>query len=1201
MNVRQVAFLLFASVGLWSISATVDAQQLQIRGPKSNTAEFSGTTYGPVVPEDTLWRIASRYRQNKNLSVYQVMQAIYQLNPDAFEDQNFNHLVDGSILKLPSERYVARIDPKAAQMKAEQDDSAWRAFTKGETQQVNVKTSQEAASKDDLTETKQVIEEKLSALDAEQNRQFTAIRQQFAESIESVQTLLNENRKLVDRLDAVDTEIGSLRGRVDEELQVQMDQMLALQNELLAISREAENQRKAEMQSSGFAWLTDPLFLILLSVLFTISLLGAFAMWLIRRKRPETESGPILDENHAAILEQSDEMDDLADALTNELSEELEDSDDDLFGEDDLLDDVLSEELEESLDETGEDSFEAFDDLDDDSLDPVIEESKDEIAEGDSVLEDDLDNLFDEEDLLADIGDELTEGESDAKADSTAEQDSEQGAEEDELDLAESNQDDTADDEIDGLGELPDLDSDTPEDKVEQSESTVEDSAKATESSTPEIKPPVIDDEPDKPEISIDELLEQPQTEQEVDSIVSDNSDLMNEEMLQNIDKEIHQQNAQLDNITDELLNEIEQLEQMGGMLDEEPETLEEPTPAESQMGIQELDSLTENLDEEDLVEDVIDDDSEELDIADELFDAIEEDEVEQDVIEQDVDESVNPSEDPQDLDNGAETPLDDSQVEDETLSQDVDEPVNPSEDVQAPENGADTPLDESQLEDEVLNQDVKAAVNPSEDVQAPENGAETPLDESQVEDEVLSQDVDEPVNPSEDAQAPENGADTPLDESQVEDEVLSQDVDDIDDLLNQENVEDNSVESLSADELLAEFENDKSEKIDELTESGSALPPEPEDVQSELADVLNEAEEPLEIEETQGVQDPTEEQNLVDSPETVDEQETAVDLTTEQNSENKVEQIQSDEIEDLDKALDEFEQEVVSEATSFDVEIGDDNFTPSEDSDDMQLEQIIPIDKEDDIEKVLSDFDEEIPSIDDIDSLSGEGSDGFDDADLDEALKAFDEDYLAEQDNLVEKQSTDKSENVELDDLPGLGDWLSSEEAEESNSLNELEKTSFDELLDSIDTTEDNPKDLPSIDDENTLSNVDSGLDFDALLNDADMTASPQQTPSDQQSEDDFLDVDDLINESIEAEGTQEIDKELNLAAAFESYAGFGEADEVDVDGDNGIGAKLDLAQAYLETDDIDAAKELLEEVISKGDESQRLEAQELLTKLAE
>ncbi len=78
---------------------TVDAQERAtfLKGPKDATDQYSGLEYGPIDANDTLWRIAERYRQNNNLSVYQVMTAIYELNPNAFENGNLNLLVDGGI------------------------------------------------------------------------------------------------------------------------------------------------------------------------------------------------------------------------------------------------------------------------------------------------------------------------------------------------------------------------------------------------------------------------------------------------------------------------------------------------------------------------------------------------------------------------------------------------------------------------------------------------------------------------------------------------------------------------------------------------------------------------------------------------------------------------------------------------------------------------------------------------------------------------------------------------------------------------------------------------------------------------------------------------------------------------------------------------------------------------------------------------
>ena len=67
------------------VSDPVSAQTTPLRGPKNATDQFSGAVYGPIDSQDTLWRIANRYRQNQNLTIYQVMVAIYELNPDAFE------------------------------------------------------------------------------------------------------------------------------------------------------------------------------------------------------------------------------------------------------------------------------------------------------------------------------------------------------------------------------------------------------------------------------------------------------------------------------------------------------------------------------------------------------------------------------------------------------------------------------------------------------------------------------------------------------------------------------------------------------------------------------------------------------------------------------------------------------------------------------------------------------------------------------------------------------------------------------------------------------------------------------------------------------------------------------------------------------------------------------------------------------------
>ncbi|MFQ3234521.1 MAG: pilus assembly protein FimV, partial [Paraglaciecola sp.] len=120
MNLRKLVILLIASLSfnLTSSAFAADFQQVRIKGPKDADSQYSGVTYGPIVASDTLWAIASKYQPDIDASIYQVMQAIFELNPDSFERKNINLLIDGTILRLPSQRYISRVNKKQAIDKA---------------------------------------------------------------------------------------------------------------------------------------------------------------------------------------------------------------------------------------------------------------------------------------------------------------------------------------------------------------------------------------------------------------------------------------------------------------------------------------------------------------------------------------------------------------------------------------------------------------------------------------------------------------------------------------------------------------------------------------------------------------------------------------------------------------------------------------------------------------------------------------------------------------------------------------------------------------------------------------------------------------------------------------------------------------------------------------------------------------------------
>jgi pilus assembly protein FimV len=566
MNLRKIAIQLLIVLNFISVIPAANSQQGNVRGPKNSSPRYSepqlqiqpGTksdTYGPIVSSDTLWQISRNYRPNSSLSVYQVMQAIYEINPDAFEQQNINLLKDGSILKMPSEAYIFNVNNRQAQQKAQLDILSFKS-------NISNKLIEQTSNAAALEQTKELMEQKLEAIDEAQNRQFTAIRKQFSESINSVQSILDNNKKLSERLSKVNADIDEMRSE-EQQKSLQMNQMGQSIEELLEKSRQDDAVKAAQMAEKNSSWLGNTITLILLFTLPVLFALIAFAYWMIKRKvptvvKPEDDSSDDLSLDPFAT-----EMDDLSGALSAEVSPQNDDKLDggDLFGDDDLFDDVLSEELEElvedALGDNIEDSLidnsESVDELEDDDLDDLLEEK---LEAGAEVLEqDDLDSLFDEDDdLLADV------------------KDNDDNSELKKILLEEDEQQINAD--------ADDMKQDEGEPPLVPDDETFAESAV---------------DEEEPAEISIDDLLNESEDEI-IENPLLDDSDDINEEALQKLDKEITAQSEELDSVTDTLLDELVQMRSM--LSDDDDEAQQLLGGAESQLDIQALDDLAAEIEE---------------------------------------------------------------------------------------------------------------------------------------------------------------------------------------------------------------------------------------------------------------------------------------------------------------------------------------------------------------------------------------------------------------------------------------------------------------------------------------------------------------------------------------------------------------------------------------------------------------------------
>lgn len=81
-----------------------------------STAVFakSELTYGPIQRGQSLWEIAKETRPSDDISVEQLVYALYALNPDAFNSGNMNLLKSGTYIKIPDTEAILKISNEEA-------------------------------------------------------------------------------------------------------------------------------------------------------------------------------------------------------------------------------------------------------------------------------------------------------------------------------------------------------------------------------------------------------------------------------------------------------------------------------------------------------------------------------------------------------------------------------------------------------------------------------------------------------------------------------------------------------------------------------------------------------------------------------------------------------------------------------------------------------------------------------------------------------------------------------------------------------------------------------------------------------------------------------------------------------------------------------------------------------------------------------
>ena len=82
--------------------------------------------YGPTLANDTLWSVAERVRGQSDISVEQMMLALYEANPQAFYKGNVYALMAGITLKIPGREAVLKLSRNQALAEFNRHTKAWK-------------------------------------------------------------------------------------------------------------------------------------------------------------------------------------------------------------------------------------------------------------------------------------------------------------------------------------------------------------------------------------------------------------------------------------------------------------------------------------------------------------------------------------------------------------------------------------------------------------------------------------------------------------------------------------------------------------------------------------------------------------------------------------------------------------------------------------------------------------------------------------------------------------------------------------------------------------------------------------------------------------------------------------------------------------------------------------------------------------------
>ncbi|GDY28079.1 hypothetical protein AHAT_39690 [Agarivorans sp. Toyoura001] len=347
---------------------------VELVGPDEVVGEPEQQVYGPVRSNDTLWAIASLNRPSRSISVYQMMFAILEKNPQAFNNGNINSIINGSFLTLPTTQEAQAINHQTAvralaPKKTVTATVAQPAAATTTTTTTKVLTPKPAAparaalnsealekTQQDLDSLRDRLETRIDELEQLKRQEFDVLKEQMDESSQQMVGLAEVNHRMKMRIQELSDELASIREELNENRrnQTQILQLL-----------EKPKVEASEMEKDGASdFFSSPLN-IGLAIFIPILLIALVITLLFRRKakRELEEQDKEMAESTVSLMD--DENDEFSQLFSDNLDPEDEQAPD--------LNSDFEDEPDLSVDDIAPEPEVFEDDIDD--LEPEIEEA----------------------------------------------------------------------------------------------------------------------------------------------------------------------------------------------------------------------------------------------------------------------------------------------------------------------------------------------------------------------------------------------------------------------------------------------------------------------------------------------------------------------------------------------------------------------------------------------------------------------------------------------------------------------------------------------------------------------------------------------------------------------------------------------------------------------------------------------------------